>query len=304
MNPAQEHKTHSLLDYAPAPRLGYFRRFWRQGVCVACLLALMVGWFWRKDVLRWTQYEYDWRRLQHLDLESSRAVYEGDPAKAAKLMSQDPAYRPPVSPQFDRPWYPNPPAEWGPPALYRPSFTKRVWPKGPGLAYTGMRRTPAGQEVLATVWVGHSAFSSDGYRVAVVGGAYRKGNSVSGPDYVGARNPRTTELEGFNLLGFERLTVYAAQDDPNDASHATIAYVLDGGRGMVDVWVRDVPAGTKTYDGAEAVAYIDVTIRDGPAAGRPHSSYLSRHPWILTGQYPTTQATQSVPATSADVPPR
>jgi hypothetical protein len=56
------------------------------------------------------------------------------------------------------------------------------------------------------------------------------------------------------------LRIYAGQPDPEDASHFTIAYVLDGRPGTIDGWVRNnglelrPREGTRTYDakGGEA----------------------------------------------------
>ena len=53
------------------------------------------------------------------------------------------------------------------------------------------------------------------------------------------------------------LRFYAGQADPSDPSHFTIAYEMTGGRGTLDVWLRD--------EGSSAI--VELKVRDGPAAG-------------------------------------
>jgi hypothetical protein len=69
--------------------------------------------------------------------------------------------------------------------------------------------------------------------------------------------PSEVSAEGVRLLlGREqRLTLYHGQPDPADASHFTIAYLLDGQAGTIDGYVRD--------DGT-----IRLTVRDGALQAR------------------------------------
>ena len=47
-----------------------------------------------------------------------------------------------------------------------------------------------------------------------------------------------------------RLRFYAGQPDPNDSSHFTIAYQLDGRAGTIDGWMRNEGLELKPREGA------------------------------------------------------
>jgi hypothetical protein len=203
---------------------------------------------------------------------ADRVVYEEDPAEAAKLLkSSPPAYEPtPADGNGVIPGWVAPAHAVFPPCYAQyvggQSSTYRNYP----LLFLHERTTPAGEAVLVGVHL-HSGstfmrnetrdrgrpgqvfrFYQAKQRAIIascspVGGGTSPNRSLvlklSLPDQ-DSRAVATLEegqsldtppvIDYGNVLRF-----YAGQPDPDDASHFTIAYVLDGRAGTIDGWLRN-----------------------------------------------------------------
>ena len=85
------------------------------------------------------------------------------------------------------------------------------------------------------------------------------------------------------LSPFQRLRLYAGQPDPDDASHFTIGYDVDGELGVIEGWLTDKTAGPGWHNGTGE--WVELKVRDGPALlGRPNNPLVRTWPGMLRGQ--------------------
>lgn len=256
------------LDYAPGAPLHRRRRVRRVTLLVLLLAFALAAWrygprLWSRGRLLYAQH-----RCLAYDPPADLVVYEGDTSLAAALLKQ-PAYAPiPVftlagGPKFSPPMV----------AAHRPP------PLADLEAQIGGPLTGGPCAVLFM----HEMRDSAGHRRLVI--AFRDSNST-GPLFATfgiwtvVMDPATllSDLRptpkrnfkgwdysgpGWELPG-RNLRFYAGQIDPNDPSHFTIRYRMDGQEGVVD--------GRLNAAGDD----VDITVRTGPAA--PPSPWSSPLP--------------------------
>jgi hypothetical protein len=158
---------------------------------------------------------------------ASEVVYDNDPSETKRLLTlpggylQDPrdgaAYRLPI--------------EW-----IQFYLAAGFGPQSSGTVFLHERTSPNGERVLLALDLVFNPFSQDrvmsmGERVITPGTALRSPRQL----------PSALRGDGAQItIGVgKRLRVFAGQPDPNNASHFTIDYELDGARITLDGWLQD-----------------------------------------------------------------
>ena len=216
------------LDYAPttdAPRAARIRRWVKLAIPALLIVAaaLLAPRFLRHASVLLAQ-----RQLRAYAAPPTQVVFESDPAEAKKLLAAAAGYTANaarteaylVSTQWMQ-FY----GERG--------GGYQSW----GTVYVGELQTKDGRRVLCSLDLSATSaptnrWVSIGARMIEPGNTYRSPRPVS---------PSWTRGDGgaIRLDPGDALRVYAGQRDPNDHSHVTIDYVLNGTNHTIDGWLED-----------------------------------------------------------------
>ena len=231
-----------LLDYAPRPPLSRIRRAIPMFVIVASLFCVGIGaWYWQHTVIPgWRKWQAkretmaQWERCMAYTAPRDQVVYEEDDAKAALLL-QDPAsyfklnYA--TAPPTARRWHPAIPALLGA-MLLSDGIQRRA------VLFCHGRDNPH--------LIGER-------QALILELEYTRGGIAEGlniwtfvaeailPNYEGGMGIRSwkvailvpTELNSMK----HKVRFYAGQPDPEDVTHFTVPYEIDGQTGIVDGWL-------------------------------------------------------------------
>lgn len=264
------------LGYAPKPKPSRWR-IWL-GVLFAIILASgWFGWRWSHPLREQAAYLRLQSQCCTWSRPSNTVVYEEESEAAARLLAAGGEYVAPRKPLFD---YPDnrPPPGWTPPALYDPKPWREIGESVPdrdqaAIVFLHARSEPTVGQRLVVVRAAHCATGPEGHSVQFGGKSFHAATAtpgsrlaLAGPSVGGA---------SVHVPPDQRLRVFAGQPDPDDASHFTIGFELNGVPGVIDGWLRDrvrLPSSIprEVWSDREAV---ELHVRDGPGQ------------WIVNGRY-------------------
>lgn len=229
------------LAYAPPPARR--RRWWLLGVLLCGIV--LIGWASRRYGLP------VWRHLQLVALERKclkyapppdQVVYEEEPTEVAFLVASDPGYR-------YRAGYREAPSY----CYYAPTLWAQ-YPLGrwePGPRFLHERRGAGGSARLIAVDLSRLDNGFYFYPRII------QPATLSSPPKLLKR----IYAMGLRLEPTDEVRIYAGQADPNDSSHFTIRFMLNGTAGMIDGWIRaDDTVSMKPVGWMKSFAKGDVSI--------------------------------------------
>ena len=164
------------------------------------------------------------RQAEQYSLPSGTPVYTTDPALATRLISSGRGYD-----------------STGVAAVLHPAVWIRLGhyaglrPDSDGPLFLHVRRRPDGIERISAVRVGARAYVFGTVYLDIEPQTYWVARSGTG-------NPMSAVASGAVRLiqrQDDRVTIYAGQIDPTDASHFTIAYSINGLSGTLDGWLQN-----------------------------------------------------------------
>ena len=224
------------LNYAP--RVLYFQRRALHRTALALVIACLLAWAgfkWGPRAWEHAKILYWQRAVMRYSPPPDQLVYESDPVRARALLKSDTfeeltgsygeaALR--IAPAWD-------------------SFASLTLPyeNHPGATlFAHARQNSLGQPRIVVVIGGwptsvlHGGQSTDTVEVEVI--IVRPGTWASMPSELTPLNyPHWIQLP--LPAPIRHVQWFAGQPDPMDESHFTIAYCVDGGRGLVDGWLGD-----------------------------------------------------------------
>jgi hypothetical protein len=261
----------------PAPRLDYAQaqslvtRIGRRRIVLAAILfaIAIAAILWTKPAIRRVQQwnrDQQFQRLQRRALAytapADRIVYEEDPGEAAGLLKQNGFYA--SIPTFDAQGRAATRLGWQPPVRWNDSLWSAfasgplplaVDPRAP--AFLGERTTRSGERRLVCVGVAVEARQDTGGRWGInrwlQAWSFEPGTldhpdatapmgqmiiDSDAPRAPGSMDPLSDDLANPFTPPFP-LRLYAGQRDPTDASRFTIAYELQGRRGVITGILQD-----------------------------------------------------------------
>jgi hypothetical protein len=267
-----------VLRYARVARRSTRSRWWF-AVAILFVAAMLAARQWELSECRQVAYVYAQHRCMNWSPPPTEVAFEYDPIKAAVLLKNLDRYRPPTRPLFGSdcpvPWHPDANRFFGPADRI---LTRPVVASGwSALLYSHARRTtPAGTDRLVIVVLGCSAYISGGTHATIRAYVFKPAGISPASVSTAAQAGRDMRLP---LPRGEPFRLYVGQTDTNDASHFTIQYEMDRGRGIIDCNLR--PDSAQYLASADPRSEsVEFSIRDGPllgfVGGVPDLSWLHR----------------------------
>ncbi len=236
------------LQYAPARP----RRKWRRWILLALsITAIALTTRWAKPIYQQTRYLYWQRQCMHYTLPADQVVIETDHIKAAKLLDKGDEY---IALEETAFIYPTQTIGW----IGGRSIPKEIdhilnskWDidtTTTSILFLHGRQTSEGRAYLIALRCSLQDWQGGTHRfISIVAdvvrpAALRIGSRTTAQSH--DRSTFTTEVQG-------ALTIYAGQADPNDNSHLTLKYILNGAEGTIDGWLRSDDT-------------VRLTVRNGP----------------------------------------
>lgn len=232
-----------LLEYAPRPPLSRLRRAISMLVIVASLFGVGIGaWYWQHTVIPgWRKWQAtrqamaQWERCMAYTAPTDQVVYEEDTAKAALLLMDPASY-------FRLNYATDPPT------------ARRCDPAIPALLTTVHSSDGARQGSAVLFCHERNNRRLSGERQALIvklestrGGIFDSQNAwifdvnavlLAWTGELGIRSWKVRLLVPTDLNAETyKVRFYAGQPDPQDETHFTIPYEIDGHPGIIDGWL-------------------------------------------------------------------
>ena len=217
------------LDYAPttdAPRAARVRRWVKLAIpALLILTAVMLA----PRFLRHASLLVAQRQVRAHAAPPTQVVYENDPAEVKKLLAAQAGYASDA-------------------AQTEAFLVSAAWMQfhgmrgggyqSSGTVYLGELRTKDGRRVLCSLDLSLSSQPTQRWG-SIVARMIEPGTTYRSPRHV---SPTIGRGDGSSIAfkAGDTLRIYAGQRDPNDPSHVTIDYVLNGTTHTIDGWLEDI----------------------------------------------------------------
>jgi len=217
------------LDYAPAPSgLRSARaRGWAIAIGAALLLLGMV-WVTPRAVRR-VRVAYWQQQCLNYAAPADQVIYSNNPTDIVKLLAPPTRYEGSVGAGqafFVPPSYGN----------YRGAMSLS---RSVGTPFLHQRVTPQGKVRLVAVefYCIAANWTGQGTLMTLMAATFDPSGTVRGPRQIVTTT--TGDGQTLRLSATDTVRVFAGQPDPNDPSHFTIDYDLNGTRHTLDGWLKD-----------------------------------------------------------------
>jgi hypothetical protein len=247
------------LEYAPIPPCS--KRLRKAIYITVAAIALVVAISLSRPFVEQIAYVISLRHFLASPMRAATVVYDDARESARALVKKHPAaYRRVETWLDDCPTDLSGPPDDTPkePVGYVPAKFREVT-YGDPVIFIGELRAPNEEPEIVRISPGMMYSGVSSYVVYLSISLYSVPDLSRGSRPVEKRSPDGPATLP-RLKRREHVRLFAGVKDPNDPSHFTIRYELDGSGGCIDGWLRGVRS-------------ITITVRDGPLAARERSRY-------------------------------